>query len=127
MSLSEVRKSSLDMTNKVFQLGMKYVKHQTLANFFIRFFKPRIDRIITVEAPESELLDAMYDMKEIIDPVLSKIEQAQTIIKGRELNDSKMQMQVEKLLLKNNDFVKKENKIDEARAAQILSRLKNGS
>lgn len=120
--LSEVRKSSLEMVNGIFQIGMKYVKHQTLASFFVRIFKPRIDRIISLEAPEKELIDVMWSVKNQIDPVLEKIEQAQSVIKGRELNEPKIQAQVEKLLLKNNSFVK-HDLIDENKAAEILGRL----
>lgn len=124
--LSEVRQASLDMTNKVFKLGMKYVKHQVIAKFVVGIFKPRIDKIIQNEAPEKELIDAMWEIKKIIDPTLIKLNQVEQVLEGRELNEPKMQAKVEQLLLRNNNFVPTEKKIDTVKAAEILARLRNG-
>ena len=124
--LSEVRQSSLDMVNDIFQIGLKYVKHRKVGAFFINLFKPHLDRIIKFDAPEKDLIDVMWLVKKKIDPVLAKLNQVEQVLEGRELNDPKMQAAVEQLLLKNNNFIPVEKKIDTAKAAEILARLRNG-
>lgn len=124
--LSEVRQSALDMTRDIFNIGMKYVKHKTLATFFLGIFKPRIESIIVKEAPEQELVNVMWAVKRKIDPTLAKLNQVEAVLETKSLNDPKIQAAVEAMILKNNNFAPVENKIDTEKAAEILARLRHG-
>jgi len=122
-NLSEVRKTSLDMVNKIFDHGMRYVKHKTIATFFLSFFKPRLVKIISSEAPENELVEVMWMVKKDIDPLLAKFQKIEDVLEMRKLNEGKTQAFVEGLLLKDvKPYVPA--KIDENKAAEILMRLK---
>jgi len=127
MPLSEIRETSISLFNDIFGIGLKYVKHKTIASFFISLFKPRMDSIIKSEAPEKDLLEVMWLIKKKIDPVLAKFDKIESVLEARGLNDEKMQHKVENLLLKDvQAFIPKEIKIDEQKASEILARLRNG-
>ena len=126
-NISEVRKTSLEMVNKIFTHGMKYVKHKTIATFFLGIFKPRLESIIRKEAPEQELVEVMWMVKKDIDPLLSKFQKIEDVIDMRKLNEgTKAQAFVEATLLRDvQPYIPKQIKIDEQKAVEILMRLKN--
>ena len=123
-NLSAIRQTALDNFNDIFQDGLKYVKHRTIAQFFVSLFKPRIHNIIVKEASEDELKNAMIRIKKRIDLTFKQLDIVEELEKARELNDPKTSQLVESILLKDNIFVPK--LINEDRAAEILARLKLG-
>lgn len=127
MPLSEIRQTALDNFNDIFSDGLKYVKHRTLANFFIGLFKPRIDNIIKKEAPEQELLAAMWKVKKRLDVTLKKFDKIENIIEAEKLNPEGLHPIIREQLLKDvKVLVPQEFKIDESKATEILRRLKVG-
>jgi len=123
---SEIRNAALRMTDRVFSIGMNYVKHQTFARFFVGLFKPRMDKIIMFEATEQELLKVMFDIENEIQFVLKKINIVNEVKDAAKYNSPQMQKTVENLVLKNNAFVPnfpKPKPINEKKAAEILEKL----
>lgn len=123
--LSAIRQTALDNFNDIFQDGLKYVKHKTIAEFFSKLFKPRIENIIIKDATEEELTNAMRRIKKRIDKTFKQLDLVDELIEARELNPD-FSVKVENLLLKNNIFAPKQITLNEQKAAQILEKLKSG-
>jgi len=71
---SRVRLEAYNISNEIWVIGQKYVKHRTIANFFNMFFKPRLDRIILQEATEAELKEVLWSVKQKIDPLFKNMD-----------------------------------------------------
>ena len=120
MAQNEIRQTALELSNDVFEIGWKYVKHKRIASFFSAIFRPRLQKIITEEATEKELLDAMWSIKKKIDKTFSRMNNVEDVLKSRELNrtkENKMQNFVEHVVLKkdrslipNTDIIQNEKK-----------------
>jgi len=88
--MNQLRTIALDIVNDAHNLGMKYVKHQTLANFFNKFFKPRLDRIILYEASDEDLKGVMWSMKKKMDKAIKLFDNAELIHEGEKLGSPKI-------------------------------------
>ena len=121
-NISEVKKTALEITNDIFAIGQKYVKHRRIAAFFTKFFKPHLDKV-TLGAPDDDIIQVMTLVKNKIDRTFKQLDIVEQVAEAKEYNDPKIQAQVEKIILKNNVFAPK---IDEVKAAKILERLRNG-
>jgi len=122
-NISEVKKTALEITNDIFAIGQKYVKHRRIAAFFSRFFKPHLDKV-TLGAPDDDIIQVMKLVKNKIDKTFKDLDIVEQLQEQRELNDPNIQAHVEKIILKNNIFG--DRKINEDKAAEILRRLQNG-
>ena len=88
--MNQLRTIALDIVNDAHNLGMKYVKHQTLASFFTKFFKPRLDRIILYEASDEDLKAVMWSMKKKMDKAIKLFDTAELIDEGEKLGSPKI-------------------------------------
>ena len=64
---------------------MKYVKHNTFKAFFGKFFKPRIDKVISTEASMKDIMAAMWFIKKEIDDIFKEFDTAEMIQEGESL------------------------------------------
>ena len=97
MALSKIRSLSLEITNDLYNIGKGYVKHQLIFNFFSRFFKPRLDNIISNEIPEEELKKIMWACKGKLDKAFSQLDTVQKIKESQIINDPVMTRNLMKL------------------------------
>ena len=88
--MNPLRTIALEIVNDAHNLGMKYVKHQTLASFFNKFFKPRLDRIILYEASDEDLKTVMWSMKKKMDKAIKLFDTAELIDEGEKLGSPKI-------------------------------------
>ena len=90
MDQSKIRVLALEITNDLYAIGKTHVKHQLIFNFFSKFFKPRLDRIIQTEITEEELKKIMWNCKSKLDKVFNQMDMAQQLNESKKLNDVKM-------------------------------------
>ena len=90
MDQSKIRVLALEITNDLYAIGKTHVKHQLIFNFFSKFFKPRLDRIIQTEITEEELKKIMCNCKSKLDKVFNQMDMAQQLNESKKLNDVKM-------------------------------------
>jgi len=88
--MDQLRQIALDIVNDAYSIGLKYVKHQTLANFFTKIFKPHIDKIILVEASEDDLKSVMLSMKKKMDKAIKLFDTVELIREGEKLGSPKI-------------------------------------
>jgi len=88
--MNQLRTIALEIVNDAHNLGMKYVKHQTLASFFNKFFKPRLDKIILYEASDEDLKAVMWNMKKKMDKAIKLFDTAELIDEGEKLGSPKI-------------------------------------
>jgi len=88
--MNQLRLIALDIVNDAYGIGMKYVKHKTLASFFNKFFKPRLDRIIIYEATDEDLKEVMWSMKKKMDKAIKLFDTAELIDEGVKLGSPKI-------------------------------------
>ena len=69
-----LRLESKGIVDDIFQFGNKYVKHQTVFWFFNKFFKPRLDNIIMVEATTEDIRNVLFMVKKRIDKLYKMID-----------------------------------------------------
>ena len=74
-----LREESKGIIDDVFKIGNKYVKHQTVYWFFNKFFKPRLDNIILVEASIEDIKDTLFAVKKRIDRLSKMIDTVEDI------------------------------------------------
>lgn len=116
--MSQLRELSLGIVNDAYAIGLKYVKHQTLASFFTKIFKPRIDKIILKEAAEEDLKLVMWSMKKKMDKAIKLIDTAELINEGENLGSPKIPN------IGELGAVKEFSKSDEQKAIELLKELK---
>jgi len=88
--MNPLRTIALDIVNDAHSIGMKYVTHKTLATFFNKFFKPRLDRIILYEASDEDLKAVMWSMKRKMDKAIKLFDNAELIQEGEKLGSPKI-------------------------------------
>ena len=74
-----LRTESKGIVDDIFQFGNKYVKHQTVFWFFNKFFKPRLDNIIMVEASTEDIRNVLFMVKKRIDKLYKMIDTVEEI------------------------------------------------
>ena len=97
MDQSKIRVLALEITNDLYAIGKTHVKHQFIFNFFSKFFKPRLDRIIQAEITEEELKKIMWNCKGKLDKAFNQMDIAQKLKDSHRLNDKKMTENLMKL------------------------------
>ncbi len=83
--MDQLRQIALDIVNNSYSVGLKYVKHKTFANFFTRFFIPRINNIIANEATQEDIKKVMWANKRLMDKAIKLIDTAEMINEGEDL------------------------------------------
>ena len=83
--MDQLRQIALDIVNNSYSVGLKYVKHKTIMSFFTRYFKPRLDSIITTEASQEDIKKVMWANKKLMDKAIKLIDTAELINEGEEL------------------------------------------
>lgn len=74
-----LRTESKGIVDDIFKFGNKYVKHQTVFWFFNKFFKPRMDNIILVEASTDDIKEVLFMVKKRIDVLYKMIDTVQEL------------------------------------------------
>jgi hypothetical protein len=105
-NISKIRLESYNISNQIWIIGQKYVKHQTIARFFNMFFKPRLDNIILYQATEQELKDVLWSVKQKIDPLFAKMDTLQG------LKNTPTDIELTKKLMKLPNFKELEELFD---------------
>ena len=116
--MDQLRQIALDIVNNSYSVGLKYVKHKTIANFFIRYFKPRLDNIIAVEATTEDIKTVMWANKKLMDKAIKLIDTAELINEGEQLGSPQI-ADIGEL-----GKAKKFTPLDEKRAMSLLRDLK---
>ena len=88
--MDQLRTIALKIVNDAYDLGFKYIKHQTLGAFFSKIFKPRLDKIILVEASKKDLIDVMWKMKKNMDKAIKLFDNVEMIDEGEKLGSPKI-------------------------------------
>ena len=87
---TKIRNLALEITNDLYSIGRKYVKHQTIIWFFEKFFKPRVDNIIINDATEAELKQIMFSCKEKLNKAFRALDTVEELKEASKVNEPEM-------------------------------------
>ena len=90
-----LREESRAIVDDLHNFGMKYVRHRTIAEFFVRFYKPRIDNIIMNEAKIEDIKEVLLLVKKRIDKLYSMVDTVQQLKETK--TDAKLNQKVMEL------------------------------
>ena len=93
-----LRKESRAIVDDLHDFGLKYVKHKTIAEFFIRFYKPRIDKIIMEEASIEDIRAVLWTVKKRVDKLYGMLDTVE------QLQESKTDSTISKKVMELPEF-----------------------
>lgn len=101
---SQVRIVTLSIFNKIDNIAIKYITHNSIKWFYSNVVKPRLTSLLSEKIPESELKQILVECYDEVKPIVEKLSIAEELKESDNLNDKKMNDSVKKIL-KVDDLV----------------------